>query len=56
MKMIILFILLFYDLLLTLQKFTTPSMTDLSGIPFPLEEGAMPRFPTSLQGTRSGGI
>ena len=26
-------------------------MTDLSGIPFPYEEGAMPRFPTSLQGT-----
>ena len=30
---------------------TTPSMTDLGGIPFPYEANAMPRFPTSLQGT-----
>ncbi len=44
----------FYDpFVLTHQgaSWTTPSMTDLSGIPFPYEEGAMPRFPTSLQGT-----
>ena len=26
-------------------------MTDLGGIPFPYEANAMPRFPTSLQGT-----
>ena len=44
----------FYDpFVLTHQgaSWTTPSMTDLGGIPFPYEANAMPRFPTSLQGT-----
>jgi endoglucanase len=44
----------FYDpFVLTHQgaSWTTPSMTDLGGIPFPYEASAMPRFPTSLQGT-----
>ena len=32
-------------------SWTTPSMVDLSGIPFPYAREQMPRFPTSLQGT-----
>ena len=32
-------------------SWTTPSMVDLSGIPFPYALEQMPRFPTSLQGT-----
>lgn len=44
----------FYDpFVLTHQgaSWTTPSMVDLSGIPFPYALEIMPRFPTSLQGT-----
>lgn len=44
----------FYDpFVLTHQgaSWTTPSMADLSGIPFPYALENMPRFPTSLQGT-----
>ena len=44
----------FYDpFILTHQgaTWTSPSMLDLSGVPFPYDAGSMPEFPSSLNGT-----